>query len=292
MHRIAAAVAVMLFAGCFGEPDKGEMPSPIIDPLESDPGGNDPNRETIPLEPLPNGTIPEAPAHLILESCSMWRAYHSILPTQYAPGQVPEGWTTNDPIVTVGVTGFSCGRIGLGNFERGPIEILFESHNKGVVPNECPSVTSDSLHSILGQVVVNDADVAQFLNETYGMPVLFGQIEQAVQELPAGRARTVSWTVGNGDESSVNIVEDDATIEKTQVERFWWTRGTGMGQLALDLAMVGPEFGDRAGYGKFVEPMAMAQVADGEFAGLAVWYSTVTTTNNFELYSDHFCTPA
>ncbi len=145
---------------------------------------------------------------------------------------------------------------------------------------------------MLIQLLIDDQELAEYLNATYGMVTHYADIREERQELPSGSVVTMVWSVGGGPESSVSIADDGVHSQFSMLQHIWWPRGEALGRLDMDTATQKPILvTSRVAHGEIRAPMAMAEVVDGNFNGQATWAPEFTSANTFGLYSDHNCSP-
>lgn len=284
--RLIVVLAVLLLTGCF---------SPKDSPPASQTTTSSANSET-PSSSSSSSTAPvglSIALSLGLDDCTAWQA-PMLFPGTTGPGEPPRGWEpapeTTDG-TGVGMYGYRCNRFALAPFERGPVTIVLDTHNKATFPEECVQSNDDSTTAtVLNALIVDDSELGQFLNVTYGMPVFVAEmaVSQA-QDPPAIHAWT--WAVGGQTPSELTIVEDGVTQDPPETsDRLYWAKGTGIGTLSLKFHRTAPLLlENRLGEGTLQPPMLLSQVAGGHYAGPAEWFSSLRADGVFQFYNDPHC---
>lgn len=289
--RVAALLAILVaatLAGCLGSKDSSEqdgsaVPNPQAGSSSTDPGS---------MTSGPGSTIPTVPAQgLFLTNCVAWDAFRNY-PPGLAPGIRPKGWGPNmeDPVVAVSLFGFRCERMALNRFERGPFYLLLDTHGNAAVPADCASNQSGVTPlRILQNLVVNDAEVASYLETTYGVPVWTAAFTESDRDLGASALRTWTWAAESQAPSTMTIPDSkQAGNIPTLYERLFWPRGEGIAALELILDEEGPAT-NLAANGTIQPPLLLAQDTGGTFAGQGDWRTNVQGAGKFTIYNDLFC---
>jgi len=242
----------------------------------------------------------EAPRHLVLTNCTAWAA-SELFPGSTGPGKPPPGWTEPSaatPLTGVDVDAYHCQRLSVGPFERGPINILFDSHTHAEFPVNCTASSDSSgdriVVGVLNSFWLDDPEVASYLNATFGLPVMTTQFKETDQPqgVPMG---SHTWTWGlSGQPSSQMTIYDDGTSAPPfpSRDRIFWPYHGGMASLEFQYDRRGPAgpVSNRYATGTLAPPMLFAQLPGGQYAGPGQWYPEMQQADGtFIAYTDPNC---
>ncbi len=250
------------------------------DPAE--PNGSGSVEPTVSGEPPSTGDVPrpdpplQVPAFISWNECQGTGAsipYANAL--MLDEGETPPGWEPSpDQNDFYSFYLNVCQRISLGSFERGPTMMLIETHNGVNPPPACAEFNADyGEFSVLLSIWVDDPEVAQFLRDTYGLPVRLGTASVEVTE--AGDESVYKWTWQNGTsgQSELTVVHPSGTTGRTPfVSRIAWHNGTGVSLLDLKQDLMLPHTFFPTAQGTLAPPMRYAERTPGPIVGLtSVW---------------------
>ena len=277
-------VAVAALAGCFGKETtpNGDGPSPTT------PG----ETATDSSSTQPPVTIPLTPLHeLLMTNCIGWDAFRNY-PAAVSPGTSPEGWesATPDSIVTVLIFGFRCERVAIGPYERGPVHILLDTHGNAEVPEGCSANQNGiTRFRVLQHFVTDDAEVAAYMQATYGVPVLTASFQESDQDVAAGALHTWMWAVEGQPPSTMTIVDYKQNENlPTVIERLFWQRGAGLVALEIEVEQKGA-ITNLFANGTVQAPFLLAQDTAGIFVGQGDWRTDLNGHGVFTTYQDRLC---
>lgn len=277
---------IAALAGCFGEDKMPEVDSPTpTRPSDTSTDSSTSQPTTI--------TVPDVPSNeLLLTNCVGWDAFRNYA-SPFAPGMPPEGWdpATPDNVVTVALFGFRCDRIATGPYERGPVHILLDTHGNADVPEKCAADRNGITgFRVLQHFVTDDAEVAAYLQTTYGTPVLIASFQESDQDLAASALHTWTWAVDDQPPSTMTILDYKQNQKlPTVFERLFWQQGEGMVALEIEVEQNGAVTNLLAN-GTVQAPFLLAQDTAGIFTGQGDWRTGVQGHGVFTVYQDRLCT--
>jgi hypothetical protein len=231
------------------------------------------------------------PAGLSLTGCSGFEAHLGPLPPAVAPGAAPPGWEPsagNAP--SVRMEGFACERIGLARFER-PVRLVVDSHTRASIPDACHRSGLRERTGVVGTLWVDDAEVARFLAEAYGLPARPAAIEAAARPGAAGTAHEWSWGDAEG-LSQMTLLDAGGGEEANVPTLLLWSRGEGRGVASLGLVYEGRTAAghELPAFGEASAPALLAALpGGGTFAALGTWSPAFSAEGTFVLYRDGMC---
>lgn len=228
---------------------------------------------------------------LELSGCTGWEGPSVAYPAAIAPGQAPRGWEPQGPptdaVVTMGA--FACDRLSLGRFERGPIRLLYDAHNRATFPEACHAPGTGYVPlSVLHALWVDDAEVAAELRDAYHLPAAYARLDQRVQAV--GAARLLTWAWGEGAaRSNLTVVDHGPAIHAPAEGRLFWEAGGGIAMLALAHTFTAPPSDARLSYGTLAPSTLAGSVAGGAYLGNLYAYPALATTGAFTFFRDRDC---
>lgn len=249
--------------------------------------------------PTPGGPLPiPMSRELQMTNCTSWYALAEF-PVGAGPGQTPPGWSPPSPtslVTTVADFGYHCNRVSVGPYERGPVNLLFDTHNNASFPGNCTSNPQGGSGStsflVMAALFIDDSDIAGFLKSRYGIPAQVATFSMSDQPIGGATVHRWGWASPQGKPSSLTIYDDQkyATVTNT-FDRFFWPRNDGIGVLEVDENGDGPAgpFYGRAVNGTMQPPMLLSALPGGTYAGDGKWFPTFHSGAKFALYKDRLC---
>lgn len=118
----------------------------------------------------------------------------------------------------------TCERVSVGPFERGPVNLFYETHNNRRVPGPCAEGEYANT-GVLQTIWLDDAEIADYLRTVYLMPAQFASI--SLTKVDAGMTIDFLWTVElPGSESSElvyrHIPDNDYGQREYPSFRYFW----------------------------------------------------------------------
>jgi hypothetical protein len=202
---------------------------------------------------------------------------------------VPPGWEYNDPDATL-VTMFVliCDHVSLDKFERGPISMVLESHERFSAPENC-RLGHYTFLNILTRILVDDAEVADAIHASYGIPTSYAQIRETETVEPLTKLVRFAWNVTGGEESWVDIGRFDNNVsDNPLVYRYAWDAGTHLGLVDMNLDSMQTQFEPTAVYGSFKDPMLLAS-AGPLVAGIGAVSDQFFPEGQIKFYEGYEC---
>lgn len=187
--------------------------------------------------------------------------------------------------------GYECERVSVGPFERGPVHIIWDGHNNADFPADCLLNETGFLREyVLNVFLLDDAELATYLQQTYGLPAIYSKIQVDAPSSQAPRQLAWSWQSGQ-QTSEIHLIDDGSSSASTPGERMFWQRGTGIGRMDFLHHKFSPDTANRPGYGTLYPPMLQSDNPGGQFAG-TVDYITTDAQAVVSLYRDPLCKQA
>jgi len=212
-------VLCILLGGCLGGDN-----SPARESASTT--GEASSNPTLPADPSNNSTAEAQTAHFV--DCQRLASTRDF-PLDSSPGSPPGNWSSQTgPKSRIYMLFLKCERISWGNFERGPISIIFEAHTNLEYPEKCAAGTADLL-AAMHAVWTDDSQVAAYLNETYGLVVRFAQVRNNDTRTDLMQHVDWQWSVGGQPESVISF--DQAIITPSPAHddlRFAWFHGSSV----------------------------------------------------------------
>lgn len=207
----------------------------------------------------------------------------SYLPAALNDPPVPAGYEYDTEVNGFYLKAFECSRVGVGEFERGPIRIIMEGHTNYVPPSECARGDFDRAN-VLANFWINDQELAVYLLNL-GLPATFAEI--TLEEIPDGGPRTWIWS-GGGSESRLSVSNnhvDSGTTDFTT--RLYWFINDSIA--FLDFNYSGPYDLTTPAWGLISPPAAFAVAGPTSWHGLANTLATMDITGEFSWFGDLDC---
>ena len=188
IHHVAVIMLAFWLSGCAAVQDD----PPTEEPTD---GTNGPTSTD---SPPSDGGTPEVPGEnsmeLRFDGCS--DSLHALIYVVDEAFEVPTlpGWEGNT--LLTGELHYrlrSCERVSVGPFERGPINLFYETHTNRQVPASCAEGGDYTNTGVLHRIWVDDAEIAHYLRTTYLMPANFATISLA--EVASDAIVDFRWTV-------------------------------------------------------------------------------------------------
>jgi hypothetical protein len=183
---VSTLLLFLLLAGCLGGKDS-------TPPLEQSPSVGETSSSASPSNPpslLENASI-------AMDGCGKGITALVYAPQALYPSATPHdpSWSSDSPVVAITLLVQECSRISVGPFERGPVRFLLEVHDNLVSPTSCREVPGDyTSDEAFSQLWLDDAEIAAYLQATYGLPVRFASISVVSESL--GTRTSDHWTFG------------------------------------------------------------------------------------------------
>ena len=233
-----------------------------------------------PPGPQAQGVPPDADARdpaLQFTSCAGWQLT-AIYPMATHPGHTPPEWAPGPEVLvgTVDAQGWTCERVKVGPFERGPVNVLFETHTKQRVTGACASANEVTFVQQLERLWIDDPEVGAFLSRHHGMPVQVADFHVVRDEADGVTRLAWTWDNAGGPSSAQAYDAGERAAEPALPLRLFWQGAAGASSLDLRFTVQGPAQGDRLAFGSFSAPMLLAdrplvaspgQVLEGDFSG-------------------------
>jgi hypothetical protein len=151
------------------------------------------------------------------------------------PGRPPAGWPPAPGGVgsDTYVDAFQCARVSWGPYERGPINMIMETHTNLDAPAKCRTGTFD-VQEALASWWVGDADLAVYLNKTLGLNVRHANVDIKTTTMSGTTAISATWSDESSKPSSMASQEiDQAEGTLPLVHRIFWNAHGGIVQFDL-----------------------------------------------------------
>ena len=147
-------------------------------------------------------------------------------PRDSGPGQPPGNWSkTKSWRSEIMMLFYECNEVSWGPFQRGPIRFIWETHTNLNAPENCR--TGEYTHvAALHALWVDDAELATYLNDTYGMPTRYATI--AAHDNRTGGIQRAQWRWGIQGNPESSIQFSQAIVTPGPVDhsdRLVWFQG-------------------------------------------------------------------
>lgn len=278
------AIAFLLFSGCSEPPQERPSHSPANEP---ETGLNYTNAGVTTDQPISPALRPSGFA---LTDCIGITANFE-WPLEQGPGKAPKSWEQQLIFGGVGsselVEVFACGRVSWGSFER-PMTILFESHSKADVPAQCES---ESLTWIVNSIWTSDAEFADFLETTYGVPTHVTAFSFAFENSTQRSSIAWKWNT-EGSESSLTV---EAALPEPQASpltisyRYAWDSGNGVTIVDVNVTAQVPTSPEQVAHGNLYHPMMHESGGTDLFLGQGDYFSSLNSLAKITEFGDYVC---
>jgi len=185
----------------------------------------------IPVDPVRAAPTQSHAAHPQFLDCHTMLT-HFTWPLDMGPGTVPSSWGPSDAFTSsVYMELFDCEHASIGPFERGPVQLLVEMHDKGLLPEGC-ILHGAGLILNIEKIIVSDPAISRYLQEEGFTPTLVGTFRSSTSSV-AGEDRAIwTWQI-DGNTSTLNGGSFTAvTSPVDDTER--WIAINGSGLVAID----------------------------------------------------------
>jgi hypothetical protein len=250
---------------------------------------------TIPFPPPPpvNGTCPHK---VEWSGCQGWHSQMEYPDQLLHHAQQDPNWgspTGQSSIISMDAV--FCPRVSWGPFER-PLNLVIDRHDDQHAPDSCfPDTSNLVLLNTLSSLWVNDRQVADWLKQTYHMPVYYSEISFTNQTLAGPITDHVTTWGLNGSTNEIRIPDEHAApFPETLHNRLFWYNQTGVSMMDMDIESTTPTayppfvaVADRSARGTVYPPMIVADVSTN-YVGQGVW-GTYAMTGNIQMFRDHVC---
>lgn len=238
---------------------------------------------------LPEVPIAEkAASHLVLTGCT-GMATRITSPEQGITAPVPPGWEAANGLPTViSLFAITCDHVSFGQFERGPLDLVFESHGKFQAPESCRSGDYTFLN-VLARVVVDDEELAAMMSKDLGITTSVGSlhIEPSGSEIVG--ATSFRWTIEGGD-SAVHFGRfQNPTSPIDATYRYAWAAGDRLGMVDMHWEAIEAQFEPGASPATFSPPMLLATAAVPILVGTGSIVEQFFPSGTFRFYEGYEC---
>lgn len=209
----------------------------------------------------------------------------------------PPGWEPiHDLVTTIQVSGWICERVHWGEFERGPIHVILEYHNRLDTPESCypdmDDVQTALRFKMLNSIWINDTELVDYARQHFEMPAYYSEIEQSSEDTPLGALRGMTWGLEGEGQTEVEILDyahaNYGSGTRFQ-ERAFWFNDTGVSYMDRDFIINGPQAENvRYGRGVFAPPMLLAEWP-AEHRFLDEWHGGGSAEIELGRFLDFFC---
>jgi hypothetical protein len=231
-------------------------------------------------------------AGIFLDDCKDGITNGGLFPAQAFPQATPPtGWSPQSPpLIQVELQILSCQRISVGPFERGPVHLLFETHDNFSPPDSCAKAAGGDYYSALAltQFWIDDAEIAGYLRTKFGLPAQEATFNQS-STVVNGEGRQ-HWDFGlkGGGVSSLDNNVGPADLSWAPTFRFFYASADH--EDFFDLAY--DEHYSQQGlvsFGTIVPPLMFAGNAVGAWAATGGVTASGTYAGTFHQFRDMNC---
>ncbi len=290
------AAAVLLLAGC-AHPSTTVPTSSSRIPMAA-PSSSPTTASTSTMPPstsIENASAPAVQDEARIVAFTNCRGMDSAFsfPGDTGPGKAPGDWDQQTHAGSdVDLELYRCERVSWGPFERGPIQMVFETHNKFEIPPGCDEKPRNIMLALVA-LWIDDAELAAYVNQTYGAATHFAAIQSAGGPGAAGQYHA-EWSFASGGLAASTIQANDAEVlpgSSPIIERMVWSAGPKL--FILNLEEQGTNsFGNTVVTpGEMRPPTLYSEAGVGEqYAGRGSAYNSVTLSATIDKYGDFACT--
>lgn len=277
-------IAFILAAGCLGGP-AGDTASTAATSVSSSqqPTPTSAPTNTSPLTRIPfNGTVSG-------NGCTGFSAVAPI-PPGAGPSDEPAGWTPDRPSSGSVVDHvYTCTRLAMGNVER-PASLLFDGRTNVSPPQNCTA--SFGVVVLVRNFWTDDPQVAAFLRDEMGAPVIEAKISESVMPL-AGGLSTYRWTIeANGTTNTLSMNQSSNNLVKfDEAARLAWVQGTGISYLDWTerYSRTSTPGDTLAGSGRLNPPFLYSDFRPNPYFGLTIVMHELTLDGTLHRFKDLRC---
>lgn len=293
VSKLVCIVLMLLLSGCSGADDKTKPDGPLTT-------GNPPGQtgeKSPPIEQPPNGT-PTATfdSSAVWSGCRGFRTSIGDAKAMYDLNPPPQGWEEDDnPVTDFDLRFYECDRVSWGSFERGPVQMILELGTNFLPPDACAGENATLLREVTSWWF-NDAEVAQFARDVYGVNSYAAEISVDLSSTGQATDQTWRWGLPGQAQSEVRFADVDLPSQPTThtTRVLWFVNNTVR---AMDFAqewvvppasMHGSAF--RPAVGRLEPPMVYAAAGYmNDFIGRSERYEGMEIAADFYRFGDLFC---
>ncbi len=215
-----------------------------------------------------------------------------IWPESTGPGDTPPGWEGQADGAfgsTVGIFLVECERLSWGPFERGPIRMVWELHDRFRAPAKC-SEGNYTLMWVLASMWFDDKDVAKYVGETYGAPTQYSPIDVRYANASIRHEATWTWGLEGHPASSLAFAQFDSPPNGVRiVDEIAWAHNTTVTLLTLDTISHNVQGQQVLAPGEMHYPMLYAQTGQTDYLGTADYWDSVELSATIRQFGDLQC---
>ena len=248
-----------------------------------------------------DGDKPEQPTATSLPAATSWQfsdcfgfSSSTEFPLGLGPGAAPPGWqfSISDGrfLTQVVIETLQCNRVSVGNFEGGPVSLVFELHSNFTAPDDCEAGSYSSLR-VVHQVLTNRERLAEQLR-VFGMNANFAEIAvSGTNSTPL--VHNWVWTDTRAADSTFTVRSiDNSTRPATpSVDRLVWWNATTLSIAEASAQSDIPNLTVAFGSGTWGAGMLIAHSGNNYYNFVNVYRDTDVTTT-LQTYGDFQCAKA
>lgn len=212
-------------------------------------------------------------------------------PQQLFEPPVPPGWEFSNGLpVTVSMFVISCEHVSFGSFERGPVQLVLESHNQFSAPTNCREGAYTYLN-VLSRIVWSDAEIAAVMEERLGIPTSVGDITHMIDGPEVVSTQTLAWTIGQGkSEIHFGRFQNDASETKRIYRYAWADEGQNrLGLIDFRWDAIQTQLEPVGSYGTFSDPMLLGATGLPLVFGIGVIDEELFPGGDFRFFEGYEC---
>lgn len=187
-----------------------------------------------------------------------------------------------------------CNRISWGPFERGPIRLLFELHDRLNPPGNCTNHDgTDGFISlwILNSLWIDDEELANYLKVTYDLPTIFAQMS-VKDDLQSGIGTQVwSWNEPGKPSSQVTyyVANSVNATDVPYTDRMYWYNETTLSYVNLRIVANVDQVNPGITPGTMQPPMLYTYNGMTSYIGTGQKFDSMELSANLKRYGDFKC---
>lgn len=241
-------------------------------------------------EPLPSSLAAHIKMQDVLLSDCTGGGTRIDVPEGMLTTPVPPGWEGKNGLpTTVTLIALFCDHVSLGDFERGPIRLVLESHEKFNAPDNCREGDYTYLN-ILTRIVVDDPEIAAAIQDELTIPTSTGNFTWAEDGTSALKTVRVGWRVDGSPESWFQVGRVENAIQDSRgTYRYVWAAGENLGLVDMKLDARQTQFEPTAALASFSSPMLIASTGLPYVIGVGVVDEEVFPEGTFQFFEGYEC---
>ncbi|HUR26393.1 MAG TPA: hypothetical protein VM327_10315 [Candidatus Thermoplasmatota archaeon] len=184
---------------------------------------------------------------------------------------------------------WQCQRVSWGAFERGPVQMLFESHTNGASPPKC-QIQATGAEFFLNSWWISDPGLAKYGREMYGAPTYYAPINFTSSSTGPVVQHAASWGLPGKGDSHFDVVEgqDYHPAGPSPLLRYFWFEESVVHLMDQHTIQSLPQSAGELVTGKMYPPMLLSKVVS-DFVSSGNWAKASSMEADFASFKDLQC---